>query len=394
MSHPILDEARLLARELVNIRRDLHQHPELGFAEVRTSAIVAARLEALGLPVRREVAKTGVVAELENGPGPTVALRADMDALPIQEEGSHDFRSTVPGVMHACGHDAHMASLLGAAKLLVAARKRGDLPRGTVRFLFQPSEERSDAEGRSGAARMIDAGVMDDVDAVVGLHIGAHLERGKMFVSEGPIMAGAEEIHVAVIGRSAHAARPHEGVDALLLAAQAVVNVQQAVSRRLSPMECGVVHFGTIHGGSAQNVLADRVTLEGTLRYFDESVKARLEETVRAAFEGLERYGAGVRLDIGPGYPPVVNDAAVTATVRSALSTLSPGAVVPMDPMMAAEDFSFLAREAPGTFFWLGAALTDAREHHHPRFDIDESVLPLGAAAMARSATALLQEVG
>jgi amidohydrolase len=207
-------------------------------------------------------------------------------------------------------------------------------------------------------------------------------------------MAGAEEIHAVVLGKSAHAARPNEGVDALVLAAQAITVMQSAVSRRLSPMECGVVHFGQIHGGTAQNVLADRVTLDGTLRYFDESVKERLEDAVRGAFEGLRALGARVDLQIGPGYLPVVNDPAVTAAVRSALSKLAGDAVVPMDPMMAAEDFAFLAREAPGTFFWLGAALPDAREHHHPRFDIDESVLPLGAAAMARSAAALLEEVG
>ena len=395
MPHAMLDEARQLERELVNIRRDLHRNPELGFAEARTAAVVAARLETLGIRVRREVGVTGVVAEIENGMGPVVALRADMDALPIQEEADHDYKSQVRGVMHACGHDAHMASLLGAAKLLASAKRRGELPRGTVRLLFQPSEEKSDREGRSGAVRMIEAGAMDDVEAVVGLHVGAHMERGKLFVSEGPIMAGAEEIHVEVCGKSAHAARPQEGVDALLLAAQGLMVVQHAVSRRLSPMERGVVHFGRMEGGTAQNVLADRVTLDGTLRYFEEGVKARLENAVRGTFGGLELLGAKVDLRIGPGYPPVVNDAAVTQTVRKALVGLAGNdAVVPLDPMMAAEDFAFLAREAPGTFFWMGAALPDAREHHHPRFDIDESVLPLGAAALARAATALLQEVG
>jgi amidohydrolase len=390
MTH--LAEAHTLAGELVSTRRDLHRHPELGFNESRTSSLVAARLEALGLEVRRNVGITGVVAQLDNGPGLRVALRADMDALPIQEEGDHDYLSTVPGVMHACGHDAHMSSLLGAAKLLVHARERGQLQGGKVRFLFQPSEERSDAEGRSGAMRMIDDGAMEGVDAVVGLHVGAHLPSGKLFVSEGPIMAGSEEIFVEVRGKSAHAARPHEGVDALLLAAQAVTLVQQAVSRRISPMEAGVVHFGQIHGGTAQNVLADRVTLDGTLRYFDEGVRERLTDAVRATFEGLEAHGARVTLRVGPGYLPVVNDREVTRTVRAALVELAgPGAVVPMEPMMGAEDFAFLAREAPGVFFWIGAALPDPREHHHPRFDIDETVLPLAAASMATAATALLR---
>jgi amidohydrolase len=240
--------------------------------------------------------------------------------------------------------------------------------------------------------RMIDDGAMEGVDAVVGLHVGAHLPSGKLFVSEGPIMAGSEEIFVEVRGKSAHAARPHEGVDALLLAAQAVTLVQQAVSRRISPMEAGVVHFGQIHGGTAQNVLADRVTLDGTLRYFDEGVRERLTDAVRATFEGLEAHGARVTLRVGPGYLPVVNDREVTRTVRAALVELAgPGAVVPMEPMMGAEDFAFLAREAPGVFFWIGAALPDPREHHHPRFDIDETVLPLAAASMATAATALLR---
>jgi amidohydrolase len=387
----LLAHARTLAPDLVATRRELHRHPELGFDELNTSAFVATRLEALGLPVKRGVGRTGVVAELDNGPGRRIALRADMDALPIQEQAEHDYASTVPGVMHACGHDAHMSCLLGAAKLLVDARERGHLPAGSVRFIFQPSEERSDGEGKSGAVRMVEDGALAGVDAVVGMHVWAHLPAGRLFVSEGPIMAGSEEVLVEVRGKSAHAARAHEGVDALLLAAQGVVLVQQAVSRRISPMESGVVHFGQIHGGTAQNVLAERVTLDGTLRYFEEHVRERLEDTVRAVFEGLERLGARVTLRLGPGYPPVVNDPGATAQVRRALTGVAGAeAVAPIEPMMGAEDFAFLAREAPGVFFWLGAALPDAREHHHPRFDIDESVLPLGAASLAAAATALL----
>jgi amidohydrolase len=395
MKSNLLDEARGLSDTLVALRRDLHRHPELGFQETRTSSLVAAKLEEMGLPVRRGVGRTGVVAELENGKGPRVALRADMDALPIQEEGDHDYRSTVPGVMHACGHDAHTSSLLGAATLLLRARERGELPAGSIRFLFQPSEERSDDDGKSGAVRMIEDGAMKGVDAVVALHIGAHLSSGKIFLSDGPIMAGSEEIWVDVHGKSSHAARPEEGVDAVVLAAQGVIAAQQAVSRAISPMEAGVVHFGRIEGGTAPNVLAHHVKLHGTLRYFETSVRDRLARAVRSAFESLEHFGAKVELRIGPGYVPVVNDAAVTASLRRALVPLvGEKALVPMDPMMGAEDFAFLAREAPGAFYWLGAALPDAREHHHPRFDIDESMIPLGAASLVRSAVALLEERG
>jgi amidohydrolase len=391
MTGTLLEESRRLEAELVRLRRDLHRNPELGFQETRTASLVAERLEALGLNVRRGVGVTGVVTDIDNGPGRRVALRADMDALPIQEEGEHDYRSSVPGVMHACGHDFHTASLLGAARLLVSARERGDLPGGSVRLLFQPSEERSDAEGQSGAVRMIEDGAMEGVDAVVGLHVGAHLPSGRFFLSDGAVMAGSEEIAIEVHGRSAHAARPEEGVDALFLAAQGIVVAQQAVSRRISPMESGVVHFGRIEGGTAPNVLADRVRLEGTLRYFDPDVRRRLAEAVRGAFEGLERLGARSVVRIGPGYVPVVNDPGVSETVRGALAALAgEDAVLPMAPMMGAEDFAFLAREAPGAFFWLGAALAEPREHHHPRFDVDEGVLPLAAAAMTHAAMALL----
>jgi amidohydrolase len=390
----LLARARDLQPQLVEIRRDLHRHPELGFRETRTAGVVAGTLEALGLEPHTGVAVTGVVAEVENGEGPTVALRADMDALPIQEEGDHDYRSRVDGVMHACGHDAHTAALLGAARLLVQARDDGELPPGRVRLLFQPSEERTDDEGKSGAMRMIEEGALDAVDAVVGLHVGGHVPSGLVFVSPGPVMAGSEELDVVVQGRSAHAAWPQRGVDALTLAAQGVSAAQQAVSRQLSPMENGVVTFGTIRGGRAPNVVADRVHLRGTLRYFDGEVRERLAGAVRASFEMLEHHGARVEVRVGPGYVPVVNDPAVTEHVATALRALvEPDRVLPMEAMMAAEDFAFLAREVPGCFVWLGAAPPEPREHHAPRFDIDESVLPLAAAALAGSAVELLARI-
>ena len=387
-----MESARSLAPELVGFRRDLHRHPELSFQEHRTAGLVAERLEELGLDARRGVAKTGVVADIVNGEGPVVALRADMDALPIQELFDHDYGSDVAGVMHACGHDFHTAGLVGAAQLLVAERDAGRLPRGTVRLLFQPAEEALDEEGKSGATRMIEAGVLDGVDAVVGLHVGGHLPRGKLFIAEGSIMAGSEEIRVEVRGRSAHAAHPEQGVDALVLAAQGVLASQQAVARALSPMDPGVVTFGTIHGGVANNVLADSVKLHGTLRYFRDDVRDQLASAVTQVFRGLEAQGAEVTVRIGPGYPPVVNDAETTEVVRGAAEALMGASeVLTMERWMASEDFSFLARRAPGCFVWLGAALATPHEHHHPRFDVDDSVLPTSAALLARAATALLE---
>lgn len=390
----LLERARSLAPEMVEIRRDLHRHPELSFQEVRTAGIAAEAVGALGFDVRTGVGRTGVVADLVNGTGPTVALRADMDALPIHEINTHDFVSQVPGVMHACGHDGHVAGLIGAARLLSEERDAGRLPGGTVRLLFQPSEEGADDEGQSGAMRMVADGAMDGVDAVTGLHIGSGLPCGKLFFGAGAMMAGAEEIHVEVLGKSSHAARPDSGIDALVLAAHGIVAVQQAVSRGLSPMEAGVVTFGRIEGGTARNVLADRVTLGGTIRFFSDDVRDRLYRHIEGAFGMLESLGAQVTVRVESGYPVLVNDVRITEYVRgAAIDLFGSDSVLPVEPMTFAEDFSILAREAPGSFFWVGAALPEPRMHHQADFDIDESVLPIGAAALAAGAMRLLEEL-
>jgi len=377
---------------LVEMRRDLHRHPELGFQVERTARIAADAVEALGFRVRRGVGITGVVAELGDGSGPTVALRADMDALPIQEDSGAEYASLTPGVMHACGHDVHTTGLVGAARLLMEELTLGTLPSGTVRLIFQPSEEVTDDDGKSGAMRMIADGAMVGVDAVVGLHVSPEREAGKIFVRSGAFMAGAEELRVTVRGKSSHAARPHLGVDALLLAAQGLVAAKAAANEVLAASERGVVSFGKLEAGTAGNIIADRAVLYGTLRYFDQDVRARLVTAVTEAFESLESLGAGVTVDVGPGFPPVLNDEKVAACVSEALGELlGEDAVVECEPELTAEDFAYLAREAPGVFFWLGASLPEPRELHHPRFDIDESVLPVGAAALAHSALTLLR---
>ncbi len=392
-SPTLLERATEFQTDMVEMRRDLHRHPELSFQETRTAAVAAAAMEALGLDVRTAVGITGVVADLRNGNGPLIALRADMDALPVQESADHDYKSTVDGCMHACGHDGHVTGLVHAARLLHDMKERGELPPGTVRFLFQPSEETVDAEGKSGATRMIEDGAMQGADAVLGIHLGGHLPSGSVYLAPGPVMAGSAELRVHVRGVSAHAAMPHQGVDALVLAAQGILATQQVISRRIDPMDSGILTFGTIHGGTALNVLAESVELAGTLRYFEDHVREALADGLRGAFEALRAQGAEVEVDVGAGYIPVVNDAAVTELWRrAAVDVVGDERVLRFPPMMAAEDFAFLAAEAPGCFIWLGAALEEPRNHHHPRFDIDEGVLPLASTLLAEGAVALLKD--
>lgn len=388
----LLDRTRAFEAELIELRRDLHRHPELSFQEHRSADTVAARVEALGYDVRRGVGITGVVAELRNGEGPLVALRADMDALPIQEANAVSYRSTVDGVMHACGHDVHMSMLVGAARLLADERARGTMPPGGVRLLFQPSEERSDDENKSGAVRMIEDGALDGVDAVFGLHIGAHLPAGKLFVRDGAMMAGSDTFRVTVHGRSAHAGRPQEGVDAIVVASHLVLAAQTGVSRRISPHDEGVLHFGTVHGGSAGNVLADEVVLTGTVRYFDEGVRNVLRETLGRLTEMAGALGGSAELDYRAGYPPLVNPPDMVRLAREAArEALGSDAVWEAAPFMGAEDFAFMLQKAPGAFLWLGGALERPREHHHPEFDVDESSIAQGAAVMAACALRALE---
>jgi amidohydrolase len=391
----LLERARHFESDLIGLRRHLHQHPELSFQEKRTADEVARRVSEIGYDVTRNVGVTGVVAELDNGDGPCVALRADMDALPIQEANNVEYRSRNSGVMHACGHDAHMSMLVGAARLLVDLRKRNQLPPGRIRLLFQPSEEASDAENKSGAARMIDDGALSNVDAVFGMHVGAHLESGKFFLRAGPMMAGSDVFTTHIIGKSSHAARPHEGIDAVVIAGHVVVACQNAVARRISPFSQGVLTIGMINGGTAENVIADRVTLRGTIRYFEEHIRKTLRQELRNALAVAEALGARTELDLRDGYPPVVNDVAMTDLAHGTVAQIfGTDAIADFEPMMGAEDFALMLREAPGAFMWLGAALEKPREHHHPEFNIDESVLVKGASALAACAVQALIALG
>jgi amidohydrolase len=388
-----LRHARSIHPDLLAIRRDLHRHPELAFQERRTADRVLAALEPLRLETRRGIGGTGIVADLRTGEGPTIALRADMDALPITEANQADYRSARPGVMHACGHDAHTAMLIGAARVLATAARQGETPPGTVRFIFQPAEEASDHENRSGAAHLLAEGVMDGVDAIFALHVGPHLPAGRVYTRPGPIMAGSDTFTARVLGSSSHAARPDAGIDALVVAAHVVLAAQNAVARRIGPMDAGVLTIGTVEGGTAENVLAERVTLEGTLRYFDPAIRTRLRDSLGSALRVADALGGRHELELRDGYPPTLNDPAMTDLARRAAGAiLGEEAVRVAEPMMGTEDFSLLLGAAPGAFLWLGASPPDRpRELHRPDMDIDESVLAAGAAVLASCADLALQ---
>ncbi len=390
----LLSKAETLAPELIEIRRDIHANPELSFQETRTAALVSDRLKQLGYEVRTGVGGTGCIGELHTGPGRTIALRADMDALPIREANDVPYRSRNDGVMHACGHDAHVACLLGAAQLLAESAKAGSLPAGRLRLLFQPSEETTDAENVGGAKRMIGDGAMEGVDAVIGLHVASESPVGQVLFREGPLMAGNDTLLATITGVNAHAALPHEGLDAIMLASQVLMAVQTIVARRIDPLQPAVITFGKIAGGTAENILAAEVQLEGTLRYFNPDVRDGLHDELRRAFAVADTLGGRGRLEIRDGNPPVINDPKLNKLVRAAaLSVVGQANVGVADLIMGAEDFAHLAQEASGCFFWLGARIDDdPRSHHSPRFDIDESCLPRGAAVLAAAAHKALAE--
>lgn len=381
------ERAAGLQARIVEWRRDLHRHPELGFEERRTAAFLAERLTALGLEVRTGVARTGVIGVLR-APGAieaAVLLRSDMDALPVHEVEGRSYGSTVAGKMHACGHDGHMAMMLGAATLL--AESRDELRRNVV-FCFQPAEE-----GLGGARAMLDTGLLAEagVGSAYGLHLWSLFPSGTLHMRPGPAMAAQDEFSATVIGRSGHAALPHRALDPVVSAAHAIIALQSVVSRSVDPTEAAVVSVGSVHGGSAPNVIPGEVRLEGTLRSFSEEVRETLRRRVAEVLDGAARaHGCTTRFELRPGYPAVVNDPAATLRSREiACEVVGAGNVIEHRPMAASEDFAYFLREVPGTFIFVGAG-NEARgitaPHHSADFDIDESVLPTGAELLARLA--------
>lgn len=379
--------------ELVNIRRHLHENPELGFEEVATAQYIADYLAGLGLEVTSQVAKTGVVALLRGArPGKTVAIRADMDALPIQELNEVPYKSKHPGKMHACGHDAHVAAAIGAARILWELR---DQINGNVKFIFQPAEE---APG--GAEPMIAAGVLENpaVDAIIGGHVWGSLESGIIEVMSGPTMASSDIIRLKIIGKGGHAAQPHTTIDPIVIASEIVGALQKLVSRQTDPFESVVISICSFHAGDVFNVIPHSAYLEGAVRTLNNELRQELPHKIEKIIRGItEPYGATYELDYYLGYPVTVNDPGVTETVRrAAISVLGGDKVrVAARASMGGEDYAYFLNKVPGTYIRIGTRNPEkgiCQEMHHPRFDIDEAVLELTPVVYAQAAFDLLAE--
>ncbi len=378
--------------DIVALRRDFHAHPELGYEEVRTSGLVAERLRALGLEVQTGVAETGVIGLLRGGqPGPTVLVRADMEALPVEEANDWEWKSSVAGKMHACGHDAHMATALSVARLLVQEK---DTLAGNVKFMFQPAEE-----GLGGAGRMIEEGLLDDPrpDYALALHVWSDLEVGKIATKTGPVMACADQFQARIIGKGGHGAMPHQAIDPIVIAAQVILALQTSISRSLHPLQPAVVTVGKVWAGSAFNIIPGEAHLEGTVRSFDEGVRATLERRCREIVEELPKvFGAFGEFQYVRGYPATVNDPRVTEIVQRALSmAVGPDNVVEFEPTMGAEDMSLVLQRVPGCYFFVGGrnpVIDAVYPHHHPKFNVDERALEVGTRAMVAAVKECLRQ--
>ena len=383
----ILDQAEGLADELANLRREFHQYPELSHQEERTAAMVARYLQDLGLEVQTGMADYGVVGTLNGArPGKTVAWRADMDALPLEEKVAAPWRSQTPGVMHACGHDFHMSIGLAAARLLSGFKDR---MAGRFRFIFKPAEEGPPRGNESGAQGMVAAGVLDNpkVDAIFALHVAPNLDVGFIRHSPEVVMAGADRVFLTITGKAAHGATPHRGVDPILVSAQVLMQIQGFLAQRIDARHPVILTFGRISGGNRFNILADRVELEGSFRYLQESVRQEVQQGLKAQMAGLAQgTGASIELNFQPTYPITKNDPQLSARAVEILGqVLGEDRLKQHHPAMGSEDFSYYAAKVPAFYFFLGVRTPGNKGHalHSPEFNPDENALVWGLKAAA-----------
>jgi amidohydrolase len=385
----MLKQAHAISEELIEWRRDFHMHPEIGFELHRTSKIVADELEKMGYRVKRGVGKTGVVAEIGEG-GKVIAIRADMDALPILEQNAYEYVSQNKGAMHACGHDSHTAMALGAALIL----SKEKLP-GRVRFLFQPCEETTDEEGKSGAQRMSAEGAMDGVDYIIAQHVDPLHPVGTIGINAGPSSGGVDSWYGVISGKGGHGAHPDKTIDPFYLLAHVILALNGIVSRRLNPFEPAVVSIGSISGGFTENVIPESVRITGTLRFTNEKVHHKIHEEMKRAFEIAKTLGGDYELRYEIGGPPMINDAVVSEVIENTgKDMLGAENVSEIEKTLGAEDFGEFLKHAPGAMFTLGTQKQGHENYllHHPKFDLDERALPIGTAILVETARRFLEQ--
>ena len=385
----MLKQAHAISEELIEWRRDFHMHPEIGFELHRTSKIVADELEKMGYRVKRGVGKTGVVAEIGEG-GKVIAIRADMDALPILEQNEYEYVSQNKGAMHACGHDSHTAMALGAALIL----SKETLP-GRVRFLFQPCEETTDEEGKSGAQRMSAEGAMQDVDYVIAQHVDPLHPVGTIGINAGPSSGGVDSWYGVISGKGGHGAYPDKTIDPFYLLAHVILALNGIVSRRINPFDPAVVSIGSISGGFTENVIPESVRITGTLRFTDEKVHQKIHEEMKRAFEIAKTLGGDYQLRYEIGGPPMINDALVSEVIeKTGQDMLGAENVSEIEKTLGAEDFGEFLKHAPGAMFTLGTQKQGHENYllHHPKFDLDERALPIGTAMLVETAKRFLEQ--
>jgi amidohydrolase len=374
----ILKEAEKVEKEVIELRRKIHMYPELGFEEAKTSEIVYDYLKNLGIEVKR-IAKTGVVGTLKGNGSKTIAIRADMDALPIQEENDVEYASQIPGRMHACGHDVHTAILLGTAKLLANMR---DKLKGNVKFIFQPAEETT-----GGALPLIEEGVLENpkVDAIIGLHVDPELQVGQIGITYGKAYASSDMFDIIVKGKSSHGAEPHKSVDSIVIAANIVNMLQTVVSRKANPLSPIVLTIGTIEGGYARNIIANKVRMSGIIRMMEEEKRDEIVEMVEKICDNTAKaMGGEVEFKRTIGYPCLVNHKGMTDLIKeTAFPLLGEGNVIEVAPTMGVEDFAYFLQKVPGSFYKLGCGNKEKgidKPIHNNQFNIDEDCIKIGLA--------------
>ncbi len=392
-SQTIRDASQTLLPWLSETRRTIHMNPELGYEEHETSRLIVENLESFGLDVHAGIAETGVVGLLETGrPGPTIGIRADMDALSIDESNDVPYKSRQPGKMHACGHDAHVSMLLGAARLLSENKNLLDGLGGNVKFIFQPAEE-----GKAGGKRMVEEGVLEEprVDLLIAAHVWPDMPAGCIGTRSGPSLAAGDRLEIYVRGESSHAAYPHKSKDALLAACHLVTALQSIVSRNVGPLESAVLSITTFESGVAFNIVPRDARIKGTIRTHDPKVRAKVADRVRAVSRGVaEAFDVEIDLEITPGYPVLVNHEAATALVECAGGqVLGAQSVEEMPISMGAEDFSYMAEKRPGAMFRVGISNPEkgfVHGLHSDLFDLDEDAMPVGVSVFAQAVVEFL----